>query len=80
MASIAPISSEFREVLIPRFEANAPKRDALEFLNKPPQAERPGLPNEAPSQLHLTQFKIGGCQTTSLILGALPEFILTLNC
>jgi hypothetical protein len=37
------------------------------------------LPREAPSQLHLTQFRIGGCQITSLILGAFPNFNLTWN-
>jgi hypothetical protein len=72
MASIAPISSEFREVLIPRFEANAPKKDALEFLNKPPQAERPGLPNEAPSQLHFTQ-----CEQYEYTLNAIMFSFLT---
>ncbi|WJX74888.1 hypothetical protein P8452_58489 [Trifolium repens] len=79
MESMAAVNSAFREVFIPILRAKAPKKEALAFLKIPPQAEIPGLPTDAPSQLHLIQFKIGGCQRTSLILGALPKFLLTWN-
>jgi hypothetical protein len=39
----------------------------------------PGLPFEAPSMLHLNQFKKGGCQQTSLRIGTLGWWILILN-
>jgi hypothetical protein len=77
MAIIAPTSSAFKEELIPRLKEKAPKNKASEFLNIHPQEERPGLSKEAPSQLHLTQLKIGGYHNTSFILGALPCFIFT---
>jgi hypothetical protein len=73
----APASSTFKEELIPKLNEYAPKNAASEFLKIAPQDEISGLPNEAPSQLHLTQFRIGGCHITSLILGALPYFIVT---
>jgi len=43
----------------------------------PPQLEGPGFPLQAPSMLHLIQLKTGGCQRTSLILGALLYLTLT---
>ena len=79
MANIVPVSSALRELLCPKLEAKAPKKLVFLFLKIPPQEEMPGLPIEAPSMLHLIQLKIGGCHTTSIILGALGGMRKTLN-
>jgi hypothetical protein len=43
----------------------------LLLRNSPPQADKPGEPRANPSMLHLIQDLKGGCQRTSIILGAL---------
>ncbi|RHN56408.1 hypothetical protein MtrunA17_Chr5g0429161 [Medicago truncatula] len=62
---------------MPKLKANAPMKSAFESLKIPSQAEGPGLPLDAPSMLHLSQCIMGGCHRTSLMIGALPKFILT---
>jgi hypothetical protein len=48
----------------------------LQLRKIPPQED--ALPAQAPSILHFTQSKGGGCQMTSLIIGAFGGWILTL--
>jgi len=60
--------------------AKAPRKSEVEFRNRPPQADCPGLPKEAPRVLHLTQLKIGGFQRTSLMIGAFGGLIITSKC
>ncbi|MCI51909.1 hypothetical protein A2U01_0073153, partial [Trifolium medium] len=71
MAFIAPHNSATKADAIPVFSAKPYKNSALEFLNKPPQAEEALF--EAPSILHFTQFDKGGCQITSLRVVGLGE-------
>jgi hypothetical protein len=49
------------------------------FLKIPPHEAFPGLPLDAPSILHLIQFRRGGCHRTSLRIGALGWWIEILN-
>jgi len=68
MATIAPMSSEQSAEETPRLIAKPPRKSELEFLKTPPQAAFPGLPKEAPSELHFTQLGIGGDQRISLMI------------
>lgn len=77
MATIAPISSEHKALDKPKLIAKAPKKSDLEFRKTPPQVAISGLPREAPSELHFTQFANGGVQITSLIICGLGGLILT---
>ncbi|KEH21618.1 hypothetical protein MTR_7g010555 [Medicago truncatula] len=70
---MAPLSLAVREFPKPRLKEKAPKNLALQSPTTPPQEEGPGLPLEAPSILHFIKLRIGGCQRTSLILGAFPN-------
>lgn len=48
-------------------------------LKMPPQDDVHGLPEEAPSVLHLIQLRGGGCQITLVIKGSLGCLMLTLK-
>jgi hypothetical protein len=56
---------------MPKGSAKANKKSAELSLKTPPHEAMPGLPLEAPSTLHLVQFKEGGSQITSLRTGTL---------
>jgi hypothetical protein len=77
IALIAPESSAWYALPIPVFSAKQSKNLASLSLNIPPQDEDVLVAD--PSVLHLIQRKIGGCQTTSIILGAFGGWIQTLN-
>jgi len=63
----------------PKFWAKQPIQIAFWFLNKPPQAAIEDVPAAALSMLHFIQLKVGGCQTTSMMLGGLGRWIVILK-
>ena len=80
MANIAPIISEHKALEVPRLTAKAPRKSELEFLKTPPQATTLEQPIDAPSELHFTQFAIGGAQITSLMIWGVGGLTLTSKC
>jgi len=77
MALMAPKSSAKKAFSFPIFSEKQSMNWALLFLNIPPQADEEEVAD--PSVLHFTQLRMGGCQRTSMILGALGGRMLTIN-
>jgi len=67
------------EFEIPNPSAKQEMNLAWLSLKIPPQANKPGLPTTAPSELHLIQLIKGGFQMISLIVGALGGWLATLK-
>jgi len=68
-----------KEVETPRGSEKQPIQSASAFLKTPPQEEVPGLPEDAPSMLHLIQVGSGGFHITSVTFGALGCLMVTLK-
>lgn len=72
-------NSRNKDDSVPKFCAKQPRLSDSLFLKIPPQAACEGVPAAKPSVLYLIQFKIEGCQITSVISGALGGWIVKLK-